>query len=495
MDEEALSLVELLRARCADVRGPGPAPVSSDDPRARRLLRALERALCHGLRPRSLWSARCALWDVLVRLPDCLPRGSDRVDRARRAAATPAGRARVLLRVALNEGDAGDCVAALVGCAGLAQRFYEPWAAVACRGAEVAAALEELQASGAAFALEPAPEGVDRDDYWDLQPRDPEFQALALCSAASEPRRLRSAALSSALAQALVRARPCVPASAAAAACSQASALLRSSAASRSLQAALRASGECGALLRRSQLTACACRLRRSARLCQPLLACCSAAAGFRLLAGAACGAQGLCRALLCARSLASAAAQSLLRCRGASAAHAAAVGACRAAQACERSAEPRGAFVRGCAAAAQAQAAMRCARWAPGALVGSRGETPAGSSSGGELELIPMAPTPPPLELPRQEPWRLIPEYATAGPGAAPRSQAPRLRPHWVSDKTSSICPCCRQAFTITRRKHHCRSCGNLVCKGCSEKIELPNLRYAAPVRVCDPCRQMFYT
>lgn len=39
-----------------------------------------------------------------------------------------------------------------------------------------------------------------------------------------------------------------------------------------------------------------------------------------------------------------------------------------------------------------------------------------------------------------------------------------------WVPDSASSVCtnPACGKAFTLFRRRHHCRRCGGLFCKDC---------------------------
>jgi growth factor-regulated tyrosine kinase substrate len=38
--------------------------------------------------------------------------------------------------------------------------------------------------------------------------------------------------------------------------------------------------------------------------------------------------------------------------------------------------------------------------------------------------------------------------------------------------------------------RRHHCRSCGFVVCHDCSSGLAiLPNLGYTKPVRICDVC------
>ncbi|CAG2101323.1 unnamed protein product [Medioppia subpectinata] len=59
-----------------------------------------------------------------------------------------------------------------------------------------------------------------------------------------------------------------------------------------------------------------------------------------------------------------------------------------------------------------------------------------------------------------------------------------------WKPDKTSNICMHCKKTqFTVINRRHHCRSCGDVVCGQCSKsKFLIPN-QSAKPVRVCDGC------
>ncbi|KAF4524041.1 hypothetical protein B566_EDAN016024 [Ephemera danica] len=57
-----------------------------------------------------------------------------------------------------------------------------------------------------------------------------------------------------------------------------------------------------------------------------------------------------------------------------------------------------------------------------------------------------------------------------------------------WASDKTVTHCRCCSKEFNLTRRKHHCRYCGEIFCNSCSDNtMALPSS--AKPVRVCDAC------
>ncbi|XP_045496349.1 RUN and FYVE domain-containing protein 2 isoform X2 [Colias croceus] len=59
---------------------------------------------------------------------------------------------------------------------------------------------------------------------------------------------------------------------------------------------------------------------------------------------------------------------------------------------------------------------------------------------------------------------------------------------PNWASDKDATACAACAKEFTIARRKHHCRRCGNIFCGACSEKT-VALVGNTKPVRVCDSC------
>ena len=44
-------------------------------------------------------------------------------------------------------------------------------------------------------------------------------------------------------------------------------------------------------------------------------------------------------------------------------------------------------------------------------------------------------------------------------------------LRP-WDDDASALRCAACRVAFSFRRRKHHCRACGKVLCKACTDNV-----------------------
>ncbi|KAH8073319.1 hypothetical protein JL720_10909 [Aureococcus anophagefferens] len=58
---------------------------------------------------------------------------------------------------------------------------------------------------------------------------------------------------------------------------------------------------------------------------------------------------------------------------------------------------------------------------------------------------------------------------------------------PEWMADGSSATCMVCERAFNgVTVRRHHCRSCGKLVCGPCSRKTVM---RLGGPARCCNAC------
>ncbi|XP_029439124.1 RUN and FYVE domain-containing protein 1 isoform X2 [Rhinatrema bivittatum] len=60
-----------------------------------------------------------------------------------------------------------------------------------------------------------------------------------------------------------------------------------------------------------------------------------------------------------------------------------------------------------------------------------------------------------------------------------------------WLKDDEATDCKQCQKEFSISRRKHHCRNCGDIFCNSCSNnELSLPS--YPKPVRVCDACHTL---
>eukprot|EP00040_Diaphanoeca_grandis_P013588 m.68776 g.68776 ORF g.68776 m.68776 type:complete len:671 (-) comp23991_c0_seq3:62-2074(-) len=59
-----------------------------------------------------------------------------------------------------------------------------------------------------------------------------------------------------------------------------------------------------------------------------------------------------------------------------------------------------------------------------------------------------------------------------------------------WTGDNDAVCCKLCERAFSVTRRRHHCRNCGGIFCHDCSDN-KMPLVSSAKPVRVCDNCER----
>lgn len=69
-------------------------------------------------------------------------------------------------------------------------------------------------------------------------------------------------------------------------------------------------------------------------------------------------------------------------------------------------------------------------------------------------------------------------------------RSRRSRGPPVWVPDQLVVQCNSCNVAFTLFRRRHHCRACGQIFCADCSRFTKNLNCwGYNGPVRVCESC------
>ena len=60
---------------------------------------------------------------------------------------------------------------------------------------------------------------------------------------------------------------------------------------------------------------------------------------------------------------------------------------------------------------------------------------------------------------------------------------------PVWIPDDQAPNCMSCNAKFTFTNRRHHCRSCGDCICKNCFKmRIAIPGLG-DVPQNVCTRC------
>jgi len=67
---------------------------------------------------------------------------------------------------------------------------------------------------------------------------------------------------------------------------------------------------------------------------------------------------------------------------------------------------------------------------------------------------------------------------------------------PKWMPNDSTSECHNCREIFSLFRRRHHCRYCGEIFCDECSiSRQPIPQYNFFTPVRVCDTCNCLLQT
>lgn len=92
-----------------------------------------------------------------------------------------------------------------------------------------------------------------------------------------------------------------------------------------------------------------------------------------------------------------------------------------------------------------------------------------------------------------RSETFKAAAVQGPQGDTQEPKPQAEELglrAPQWVRDKMVTMCMRCQEPFNaLTRRRHHCRACGYVVCGRCSDYRA--ELKYDGnrPSRVCLAC------
>ena len=70
---------------------------------------------------------------------------------------------------------------------------------------------------------------------------------------------------------------------------------------------------------------------------------------------------------------------------------------------------------------------------------------------------------------------------------------QLGKTRPYWIPDEDCCNCMICSSRFSIFNRRHHCRSCGRVLCRSCC--FHRRTLSYLnekeGKLRICTPCNK----
>lgn len=70
-----------------------------------------------------------------------------------------------------------------------------------------------------------------------------------------------------------------------------------------------------------------------------------------------------------------------------------------------------------------------------------------------------------------RHETFRSASAKDSDGPAEVSHAELGKRAPRWIRDNEVTMCMKCRESFNaLTRRRHHCRACGHVVCWKCSD-------------------------
>lgn len=123
------------------------------------------------------------------------------------------------------------------------------------------------------------------------------------------------------------------------------------------------------------------------------------------------------------------------------------------------------------------------------------QGLTLSSTSSDDFAPSIAIVPAPPPSAPPTELSDDLLheasgghPTFRPTGPLAS-HPQLGKIPPYWVPDNATNFCMQCNQKFSLIKRRHHCRACGQLLCSACC--CLKAKLEYLGDVeqRVCISC------
>lgn len=59
-----------------------------------------------------------------------------------------------------------------------------------------------------------------------------------------------------------------------------------------------------------------------------------------------------------------------------------------------------------------------------------------------------------------------------------------------WVINESCGYCMCCSNDFSLLLWRHHCRSCGNLVCYTCLSMLYIKDYHDLGEEKVCITCK-----
>ncbi|QIW97098.1 hypothetical protein AMS68_002616 [Peltaster fructicola] len=63
-----------------------------------------------------------------------------------------------------------------------------------------------------------------------------------------------------------------------------------------------------------------------------------------------------------------------------------------------------------------------------------------------------------------------------------------------WMKDENAKVCFDCGQAFSTFRRKHHCRTCGQIFDAKCTSLVSARPFGQPGTLRLCKPCEDMIF-
>src|SRR5690242_7401785 len=105
-------------------------------------------------------------------------------------------------------------------------------------------------------------------------------------------------------------------------------------------------------------------------------------------------------------------------------------------------------------------------------------------------------------MRTPTVPPIKEIQRQAQASPAvnSMPRSAFTQMRrkildkEFWMRDENAKDCFNCGDAFTTFRRKHHCRTCGQIFDSKCTSIVSGKLFGQPGNLRVCKPCENIIY-